>query len=55
MIAFAALAGVLLLMLVELRLSVVNERALLDLGARQPPDPVYTTMRIAYPAAPTSI
>jgi len=49
-IAFVALAIVLVLMLVELRISLVNERALLARGASQPPDPVYTTMRIAYPA-----
>ena len=49
MIAFTALAVVLLLMLVELRISRGNERTLLELGATQPPDPVYKAMRIVYP------
>jgi methyltransferase len=48
-IAVAALAVVLLSMLVELRISRRNERLLLSRGAVQPPDPVYRTMRWAYP------
>src|SRR5690348_13994285 len=36
-------------MLVELRISRANERALLQRGAMQPPDPVYNAMRFVYP------
>lgn len=50
MIALTALAVALALMLVELRLSTRHERALLERGAITPPDPVYHTMRWAYPA-----
>ena len=46
----AVVAAVLLLMLVELQLSVANERALRRAGAVEPPDDVYRLMRIAYPA-----
>ena len=42
-------AAVLLLMLVELQLSVVNQRALRRRGAIEPPDDVYRWMRVAYP------
>jgi methyltransferase len=49
MIAVAALAVALLLMLVELWLSTRNERALRARGAIDAPDPVYSTMRLAYP------
>jgi methyltransferase len=49
MIAFAALIVVLVLMLVELRISRGHERTLLELGAAQPPDPVYKSMRVVYP------
>jgi methyltransferase len=48
-IAFVALAVVLLLMLIELSLSRRNEETLLARGATQPPDPVYATMRVVYP------
>jgi methyltransferase len=43
------LAGVFLLMLVELQLSVSNERYLRAHGAIEPPDDVYLVMRLAYP------
>ena len=49
MIALVALVVVLIMMLVELRISQGNERMLLGHGARQSPDPVYKTMRIVYP------
>lgn len=49
MIALAALAVVVVLMLVELGISTRNERVLLSRGAIAPPDPVYGTMRWAYP------
>ena len=49
MVAAASLAVVAIAMLVELRVSRVNERRLLALGAVAPPDPVYRTMRWAYP------
>lgn len=49
MIPLAALAAVLILMLIELRISIRNERALLSRGAIAPPDPVYRIMRWAYP------
>jgi methyltransferase len=48
-IALVALVGVLLVMLVELRISQANERVLRQLGATQPPDPVYQAMRVVYP------
>ena len=50
MIATVALAMVLALMLVELRLSTRHERLLRARGAVESPDPVYATMRWAYPA-----
>jgi methyltransferase len=49
LIAVTALAVVMALMLVELRVSTRHERALLARGAITPPDPVYRTMRWAYP------
>jgi methyltransferase len=48
--ALAALAVVIVLMLVELRISTTNERLLIARGAIAPHDPVYKTMRWAYPA-----
>lgn len=50
MIAMIALAIVLAMMLGELWLSLRNERTLLARGAFAPPDPVYSSMRLAYPA-----
>ena len=50
MIAAAALVVVLALMLVELWLSTRHERLLRARGAVESPDPVYATMRWAYPA-----
>jgi len=49
-IAVAALAVVIVLMLGELWVSTRNERTLLARGAIAPPDPVYRSMRWAYPA-----
>jgi len=49
-IPFIALSVVLGLMLVELMVSTRNERLLRARGAVEPPDPVYPTMRWAYPA-----
>lgn len=49
MIPLAALALVIALMLVELVISTRNERMLLARGAIAPADPVYETMRWAYP------
>jgi methyltransferase len=49
-IALAALALVIALMLVELWISTRNERVLRSRGAVAPDDPVYGTMRWAYPA-----
>jgi len=49
--ASAIVVAVLLLMLVELQLSVFNERALRRDGATEPPDDVYPLLRIAYPGA----
>lgn len=51
MIAVGSLVVVLAIMLAELRLSQRNERALLRQGAVAVPDPVYATMRWAYPGA----
>ena len=48
--AAVTLAVVLVLMLIELRVSVGNERVLVARGAIAPPDPVYPIMRVAYPA-----
>ena len=50
MIPFVALSVVLGLMLAELMVSTRNERLLRARGAVEPPDPVYPTMRWAYPA-----
>ena len=50
MIATTALVVVMLGMLAELQLSTRNERVLRARGAIEPPDPVYPTMRWAYPA-----
>ena len=50
MIPAAALAVVLSLMLVELWVSTRHERLLRARGAVESPDPVYATMRWAYPA-----
>jgi methyltransferase len=47
--SLTALAVVCLLMLVELRVSRTNEQQLKARGAVEPPDPVYGTMRWAYP------
>ena len=49
MTALIALAVALLLMLAELRVSKHNEQVLRNRGATEPPDPVYPTMRWAYP------
>jgi len=49
-IAAAALAVAMVLMLAELRVSMRHERLLRARGASEPPDPVYSTMRWAYPA-----
>jgi methyltransferase len=43
------IAAVYLLMLVELQVAVVNDRALRARGAVEPPDDVFPLMRIAYP------
>ena len=51
MTALTALGVVMVLMLAELWVSTRHERALLARGAVAPPDPVYRTMRWAYPAA----
>ena len=50
MIPLATLAVVVALMLVELGISTRNERLLISRGAIAPHDPVYKTMRWAYPA-----
>ena len=50
MIAVVALVVVIASMLVELRVSMGNERVLRARGAVAPPDPVFRTMRWAYPA-----
>jgi methyltransferase len=49
-VAAAVVVAVLLLTLVELQLSVANERALRRAGAVEPPDDVFRVMRVAYPA-----
>jgi methyltransferase len=49
MIPLAALAVVVSLMLLELTISNRNERTMKRLGAIAPPDPVYGTMKWAYP------
>ena len=48
-VAAASLAAVLLIMVAELMVSRRNERRLLARGAVEPFDPVYRTMRWAYP------
>lgn len=50
-VAVVVTTAVLLLMLVELQLSVFNERVLRARGAIEPPDDVYKWMRVAWPAA----
>jgi methyltransferase len=50
-IAIISLVAVLLMMLGELWLSRSNERWMFAHGAVAPPDPVYATMRWAYPGA----
>jgi len=47
--AITALGLVLLMMLAELRVSLAHERELFRAGAIEAPDPVYSTMRWAYP------
>lgn len=49
LLAVTTLVIVLIIMLGELRVSRLHERALLRGGAVEPPDPVYSTMRWAYP------
>lgn len=51
LVSTVALAFVIITMLGELLVSRRNERRLLERGAVEPPDPVYATMRWAYPAA----
>ena len=48
-IAVGSLLIVLVIMLAELRLSLAHERELFRAGAVEAPDPVYATMRWAYP------
>lgn len=48
-IVVTSLVIVLVTMLVELRISVAHERELFRVGAIEPADPVYATMRWAYP------
>jgi methyltransferase len=50
-VSSVGLAVVLALMLVELRISLANERHLRRLGAVEAPDEVYQTMRWAYPGS----
>lgn len=50
MLAFAALVVMLVIMLIEQRHSLANERALRRRGAVEPHDDVYPVMRWAYPA-----
>jgi methyltransferase len=50
LVSILALAVVIAFMLVELKISTGNERRLKLRGAITPPDPVYPTMRLAYPA-----
>src|SRR5215204_3113130 len=49
MMAVVALVITLVLMLVELRISMRNERVLRGRGAQASPDPAYPAMRWAYP------
>lgn len=50
LISSVALLVILAVMLVELRISQRNERRMLARGAVAVPDPVYRTMKLAYPA-----
>jgi methyltransferase len=50
-VAFATLAAVIAMMLVELQLSRHNERVMRARGAVEPPGDVYRAMRIIYPAS----
>ena len=50
LVSILALAVVIVFMLVELKISTGNERRLKSRGAITPPDPVYPTMRLAYPS-----
>ena len=50
-LAIASLIAITLMMLGELWLSRTNERWMFERGAYAPPDPVYGTMRWAYPSA----
>ena len=47
--SLGVLGAVLLMMIVELRVSLVNERTYRRLGAVDVADPVYRVMRVAYP------
>ena len=49
MIPVLSLVAVLVMMLAELRVSLAHERELFRAGAIEAPDPVYSTMRWAYP------
>jgi methyltransferase len=51
LIPIATLIAIVAMMLAELWLSRSNERWMFDHGALVPPDPVYSTMRWAYPGA----
>ena len=50
-VSITALVVIIAVMLGELALSRRNERILIERGAVAPPDPVYRTMRWAYPGA----
>jgi methyltransferase len=50
-ITLTALVAIVVMMLAELWLSRSNERWMFEHGAVAPPDPVYSTMRWAYPGA----
>jgi methyltransferase len=50
LIVVSSLLAILLMMLAELRVSLAHERELFRAGAIEAPDPVYATMRWAYPA-----
>ncbi len=50
-VVVVSVAAVAAMMLAELRLSRANERALIARGAVEPPDPVFSAMRWAYPGA----
>jgi len=51
LLPIATLIAVIVMMLAELWLSRTNERWMFGHGAMAPPDPVYSTMRWAYPGA----